>query len=118
MSVVAAVLRRHGMRTLLYVDDLLIACSSFEDVSQSRRIIEETLLSAGIVRAPLKGYFDTPLQTLPDHLGFSISTIVKRSPTGSREEVLCAPPSSASAAFRGFEGSPRENRGEDFEKKV
>ena len=28
MSVVAAALRRHGMRTLLYVDDLLIACSS------------------------------------------------------------------------------------------
>jgi hypothetical protein len=30
MSVVAAALRRHGMRTLLYVDDLLIACTSGE----------------------------------------------------------------------------------------
>ena len=77
MSVVAAALRRHGMRTLLYVDDLLIACSSFEEASQARRIIEETLLAAGIVRAPLKGCFDTPLQTLPDHLGFSISTVGK-----------------------------------------
>jgi hypothetical protein len=77
MSVVAAALRRHGMRTLLYVDDLLIACSSFEEASQARRIIEETLLAEGIVRAPLKGCFDTPLQTLPDHLGFSISSIGK-----------------------------------------
>ena len=77
MSVVAAALRRHGMRTLLYVDDLLITCSSFEEASQARQIIEETLLAAGIVREPLKGCFDTPLQTLPDHLGFSISSIGK-----------------------------------------
>jgi hypothetical protein len=77
MSVVSAVLRRHRMYTLLYVDDLLIAYNSFEEASQVHRIIEETLLAAGIVRAPLKGCFDTPLQTLPDHLGFSISTIGK-----------------------------------------
>ena len=77
MSVVAAALRRHGMRTLLYVDDLLIACSSFEESSRARQIIEDTLLAAGIVRAPLKGCFDTPTQTLPDHLGFIISTLGK-----------------------------------------
>ena len=77
MSVVAAALRRHGMRTLLYVDDLLIACSSFEEASRARLIIEETLLAAGIVRAPLKGCFDTPTQTLPDHLGFIISSLGK-----------------------------------------
>jgi hypothetical protein len=35
MSVVAAALRRLGMRTLLYVDDLLIACSSFEEASRA-----------------------------------------------------------------------------------
>jgi hypothetical protein len=65
------------MRTLLYVDDLLIACSSFEEASRARQIIEDTLLAAGIVRAPLKGCFDTPTQTLPDHLGFLISFIGK-----------------------------------------
>ncbi len=65
------------MRTLLYVDDLLITCSSFEDASQEDRIIEETLLDTDIVRAPLKDCFDTPLQTLTDYLGFSISTIGK-----------------------------------------
>ncbi len=70
MSVVAEALHRHGMRTLLYVDDLLIVCSSFEEVSRARQIIEDTLLAAGIVRAPLKGCFDTPTQTLPDYLGF------------------------------------------------
>jgi hypothetical protein len=57
MSVVAAALPLHGMRTLLYVDDLLIACSSFEEASRARQIIEDTLLAAGIVRAPLKGCF-------------------------------------------------------------
>ena len=77
MSVVAAALRRHGMRTLLYVDDLLIACSSFEEASRARLIIEETLLAAGIVRAPLKGCFDTSTQTLTDHLGFIISSLGK-----------------------------------------
>jgi hypothetical protein len=34
MSVVVAALRHHEIRTLLYVDDLLIACSSFEEVSR------------------------------------------------------------------------------------
>jgi hypothetical protein len=77
MSVVTAPLRRHGMHTLLYVDDLLIACSSFEEASRARQIIEDTLLAAGIVRAPLKGCFDTPTQTLPDHLVFIISSIGK-----------------------------------------
>ena len=77
MSVVAAALRRHGMRTLLYVDDLLIACSSFEEASRVRQIIEDTLLAAGKVRSSLKGCFDTPTQTLPDHLVFIISTLDK-----------------------------------------
>jgi hypothetical protein len=77
MSVVAAALLLHGMRTLLYVDDLLITCSSFEEASRGRQIIEDTLLTAGIVRTPLKGCFDTPTQTLTDHLGFIISSIGK-----------------------------------------
>ena len=65
------------MRTLLYVDDLLIACSSFTEATRARQIIEDTILASGIVRAPLKGCFDTPTQTLPDHLGFIISSIGK-----------------------------------------
>jgi hypothetical protein len=77
MSVATAALRLHGIRILLYVDDLLIACSSFEEASRARQIIEDTLLVAGIVRAPLKGCFDTPTQTLTDHLGFIISSIGK-----------------------------------------
>ena len=77
MSVVAAALRLHDMHTLLYVDDLLIACISFEEATRARQIIEDTLLAAGIVRAPLKGCFDTPTQTLSDHLVFIISSIGK-----------------------------------------
>ncbi len=77
ISVVAAALHHHGMCTLLYVDDLLITCSSFEEASRARQIIEDTLLAEGIVRATLKDCFDTATQTLPDHLGFIISSIGK-----------------------------------------
>jgi hypothetical protein len=35
MSIVATDPRHHGMLTLLYVDDLLIVCSSFEEASRS-----------------------------------------------------------------------------------
>jgi hypothetical protein len=49
MSVVGAALRRHGMRTLLYVDDLLIVCSSFEEASRARQIIEDTCPFATIL---------------------------------------------------------------------
>ena len=77
MSIVAAALRHHDMRTLLYVDDLLITCSSFTEATRSRQIIEDTLLAVGIVRAPLKGCFDTPTQTLTDHLDCIISSIGK-----------------------------------------
>ena len=65
------------MRTLLYVDDFLIVCSSFDEATRSRQIIEDTLLDAVIVRASLKSCFDTPTQTLSDHLGFIISSIGK-----------------------------------------
>jgi hypothetical protein len=77
MSIVAAALHCHGMHTLLYVDDLLITCRSFDEATRARQIIEDTLLSTGIVREPLKGCFDTPTETLPDHLGFIISSIGK-----------------------------------------
>jgi hypothetical protein len=54
MSVVTSALRRHDMLTLLYVDDQLILSSSFEETSRTQQIIEETLLTVGIVRVPLK----------------------------------------------------------------
>ena len=75
MSVVVPTLHRHDMRTLLCVDDLLISYSSFEEVTRARQIIEDTFLVTGIVRESLKGCFDTPTQTLSDHLGFIISSI-------------------------------------------
>ena len=77
MSIVGAALHHHGMCTLLYVDDLLITCRSFDEATWARQIIEDTLLAEGSVRASLKGCFDTPSQTLPDHLGFIISSIGK-----------------------------------------
>ena len=77
MSIVVAALHRHGIHTLFYVDDLMIVFSSFDEATSARQIIEDTLLAADIVRAPLKGCFDTPTQTLSDHLGFIVSSIVK-----------------------------------------
>jgi hypothetical protein len=41
MSIVAAVFR-HGMRTLLYVNDLLIDCRSFEEATRARQIMQIT----------------------------------------------------------------------------
>ena len=52
-------------------------CSSFEEATRDRQVIEDTLLATGIVRVSLKGCFDTPTQTLPDHLLFIISNIGK-----------------------------------------
>ena len=77
MLIVAVALHHHGIRTLFYVDDLLIASSSFDEETRTRQIIEDTLLAAGIVRVSLKGCVDTPTQTLSDHLGFIISSIDK-----------------------------------------
>ena len=77
MSIVPTALHRHDIHTLLYVDDLLISCNSFDEATRDRQIIEDTLLATGIVRASLKDCFDTPTQTLPDHLDFIISNIGK-----------------------------------------
>ena len=76
------------MRTLLYVDDLLIACSSFEEATKARHIIEDTLLAAGIVRAPLKDCFATPPPTLSNHLVFIISSIGKGALRSQRGDAL------------------------------
>ena len=51
--------------------------ASCDEATRVRQIIEDTLLATDIVRASLKGCFDTPTQTLTDHLGFIISSIGK-----------------------------------------
>jgi hypothetical protein len=56
---------------------LLIACRSFDEATRARQIIEDTQLAADIFRASIKGCFNTPSQTLSDHLGFIISIIDK-----------------------------------------
>jgi hypothetical protein len=55
MSVVVTALCQLDIRTLMYFDDLLIVCSSFEEVSRVRKIIDDNLLTSGIVRASLMG---------------------------------------------------------------
>ena len=72
------------MHTLLYVDDLLNVCISFDETTRARQIIEDMLLVVGIVHAPLKGCFDAPTQTLPDHLVFIISSFNWQMPSARR----------------------------------
>ena len=94
------------MHTLLYVDDLLNVCISFDEITRARQIIEDMLLVVGIVHAPLKGCFDAPTQTLPDHLVFIISSFNWQMPSASaREEMLCAVQTGARAAFRSSQES-------------
>ena len=69
MSVVEATLRHHGMRTLLYVDDLLIVCSSFEEASRARQTIEDRLLTSDIARA-------TQGLLRPDHLWYVAQNVL------------------------------------------
>jgi hypothetical protein len=70
---------RHGMRTLLYVDDLLIACSSFEEASRARHIIEETLLAADIRNAADYSMYSTFPTASPGSVLFSRSNLLKES---------------------------------------
>jgi hypothetical protein len=97
MSVVAAALRHHGMRTLLYVDDLLIACSSFEEPSSHHSGNAPRRRHCPCATQVLFRFSDPdPARPLgPHHL-----LHWQRSPAGSREEVLRTGASSARAALR------------------
>ena len=71
--VITKVLRKHGIRCLFFVDDTLCALPSKAEALRTRSLIEEMFLRSGLQRAPDKGVW-VPTQTLPDHLGFEIST--------------------------------------------
>jgi hypothetical protein len=61
-------LKSAGIRTLLYVDDLLACCGTKAEVFIAREIIAKTLEDAGITKSPTKGQW-TPSQVLQDQLG-------------------------------------------------
>ena len=71
--VIAKALRKQGIRCLFFVDDALCALPSKADALRTRAIIEDMFAKSGLQRAPDKGVW-VPTQTLPDHLGFEIST--------------------------------------------
>lgn len=71
--VLAAALRRAGIRVLIYVDDFLLALRTRKEACDARPIIEAAFLASGLTRAPGKGQWE-PSQVLDDHLGFRIST--------------------------------------------
>jgi hypothetical protein len=72
--VLAAALRRAGIRVLIYVDDFLLALRSKEEAYRSRILIEAVFTAISITRAPAKGQW-VPSHVLDDHLGFRISTV-------------------------------------------
>jgi len=68
INIVNCALKRAGIRTLLYVDDLLACCGTEAEAFLAREIIAKTLEDAGISKSPTKGQW-TPSQVLHDHLG-------------------------------------------------
>jgi len=73
MKVIGRCLRRHGIRTLLFIDDALCALPSKADALRARDFIEQMFVRSGLTRASDKGVW-TPTRHLPDHLGFDIDT--------------------------------------------
>ena len=73
MKVISRCLRRHGIRTLLFINDALCALPSKADALQARDFIEQMFVRSGLTRAPNKGVW-TPTRHLPDHSGFDIDT--------------------------------------------
>jgi hypothetical protein len=106
MTIVPAALLRHDMHTLLYVDDLLIVCSSFEGATHNRgnapRCGHSPCATQGLVRALLfqQSHADPARPSGLHHLQHR-----QRSPTCSREKVLRAASSSARAALRSSQES-------------
>jgi hypothetical protein len=73
MNVVNCALKSQGIRTILYVDDLLVGCGNQQEAFMAREIIALTLSESGISRSPTKGQWE-PSQVLLDHLGNTISS--------------------------------------------
>ena len=73
INVVNCALKRAGIRTLLYVDDLLACCGIEAEAFIAREIIAKTLEDAGITNSPTKGQW-TPSQVLQDHLDNNVDS--------------------------------------------
>jgi hypothetical protein len=66
-------MRRAGIACLWFLDDCLCALSSRAKALQARDFIEDMFRRSGLTKAPDKGVWE-PTRTLPDHLGYEIST--------------------------------------------
>ena len=58
MNVVNCALKSQGIRTILYVDDLLAGCGNQQEAFMTRDIIAKTLTDSGIARSPTKGQWE------------------------------------------------------------
>ena len=50
------------IRTILYVDDLLVDSGNHQEAFMGREIITKTLTDSGISRSPTKGHWEPPLK--------------------------------------------------------
>ena len=73
VKVVSRHMRRAGIACLWFLDDCLCALSSRAKALQARDFIEDMFRRSGLTKAPDKGVWE-PTRTLPDHLGYEIST--------------------------------------------
>ena len=74
VKVLARAMRARGIRCLWFIDDCLVALPTRAQAIRARAVIEEMLAGAGFTKAPDKGVWE-PCQELPDHLGYTISTL-------------------------------------------
>ena len=73
VKVVSRHMRRAGIACLWFLDDCLCALSTRAQALQARDFIEDMFRRSGLTKAPDKGVWE-PTRTLPDHLGYEIST--------------------------------------------
>ena len=72
MKSVGSYLRRQGIGTVIYIDDLAFIVEGYQAAIRARTVIEDTLQRAGLEKHATKGQWQ-PSQVLTDHLGYEVN---------------------------------------------
>ena len=72
MKSIGSYLRRQGIGTVIYIDDLAFIVEGYESALRARTVIEDTLQRAGLEKHATKGQWQ-PSQVLTDHLGYEVN---------------------------------------------
>ena len=72
MKSIGSYLRRQGIGTVIYIDDLAFIVEGYQAAIRARTVIEDTLQRAGLEKHATKGQWQ-PSQVLTDHLGYEVN---------------------------------------------